>query len=170
MLGIFLLALAALAGMAGLLSAFPWLRLAIHVFGAAYLVWFGVRLLQFSRAGNGQRGADRGSAEEPPIGFTHAWTLGLLTQLSNAQAIVFITSIFAVAGVLDAGATTGLVCIATIVAMNASYLGALGWLFRLPRVRAGYARGRAALLGVMGVLFASFGLRLLWRELASSSR
>lgn len=169
MCGILVLASAALAGMAGLLSAFPWLRLAIHILGAAYLVWFGARLLYLgSLASTG--GGNDGGGDSSPISLARAWSLGILTQLSNAQAIVFITSIFAAAGVLDASVATGLVCIAAIIVMNASYLSGLGWLFRLPSVRKGYARWRAALLSAMGVLFAGFGVRLLWRELATMAR
>ena len=169
MCGILLLALAALAGMAGLLSACPWLRLVIHILGAAYLVWFGARLLYLGSVGNVQSGKNDGG-DGLPMSLIRAWALGFLTQLSNAQAIVFITSIFAAAGVLDASIATGIACIAAIVVMNATYLGALGWLFRLPRVRTGYARWRASLLSVMGVLFACFGVRLLWRELMASAR
>ena len=45
MTGILLLASAALLGMAVILHAFPWLRLANHLFGGAYLVYLGVRFL-----------------------------------------------------------------------------------------------------------------------------
>ena len=89
--------------------------------------------------------------------------LGLATALSNAQAILFITSIFAVTGLLRANAATACVAVLIIVLCNASYLSALGWLFRRERMRAGYARYRRVLEGSIGSVFLLFGGRMLWQ-------
>jgi threonine efflux protein len=164
MLGIMLLALCALLGMAILLEAFSWLRLAIHLLGGAYLVYFGARLIDRSRR----------SEPAPTIGPDEAagrstWRtlgLGFATALSNAQAIVFITSIFAVGGVLTSSIATGLACICVIIVLNATYLGLLGWLFLRPTPRKVYARFRRVIEGTIGTLFVVLGIRLLVRELA----
>ena len=91
--------------------------------------------------------------------------LGLVTALSNAQAILFITSFFAVAGVLNANAATGVATVFIILCCNATYLVALDWLFQREKMRAGYARYRGVLEGATGTLFMLFGGRLLWRAL-----
>ena len=91
--------------------------------------------------------------------------LGFITALSNAQAILFITSIFAVSGVLNANAATGLVTLAIMLGCNATYLSALGWLFQREKMRAAYARYRGVLEGLMGSVFMLFGGRMLWRAL-----
>ena len=91
--------------------------------------------------------------------------LGLVTALSNAQAILFITSFFAVAGVLNANAATGVATVIIFLCCNATYLAALGWLFQREKMRAGYARYRGVLEGATGTLFMLFGGRLLWRAL-----
>ncbi|HRD76997.1 MAG TPA: LysE family transporter [Hyphomicrobiaceae bacterium] len=166
MVGNVLLAGAALLGMAALLATFPWLRLAMHVLGGAYLIYFGVRLLLRSRnAPEGEPLPD--TAPAPGVPLWRTFSLGFGTALSNAQAIVFLTSIFAATRVLDASLATGIACIAAIVAMNASYLSLLGWLFQRAAVRRGYARMRSGAEAVVGGLFVAFGLRLIWRELAA---
>jgi threonine efflux protein len=164
MLGILVLALCALLGMAVLLEAFSWLRLAIHLLGGAYLIYFGARLV----------GRSLRSEPAPTIAVDaaidrsdwHSLGLGFATALSNAQAIVFITSLFAVAGVLTSSIATGLACIGVIIALNASYLALLGWLFLRPTPRKVYARFRRVIEGTIGTLFVVLGIRLLIRELA----
>jgi threonine efflux protein len=164
--GILLLASAALLGWGALIETFPALRMAVHVLGGAYLIYFGSRLLQRSW----WPPAITASVAESNV-ITHteplkALTLGFVTALSNAQAILFITSIFAVSGVLTASAPTGLAVLATIAACNASYLGLLGWMFQRDSVRRRYQRFRRWFEGGIGVLFAGFGARLIWRELS----
>jgi threonine efflux protein len=166
MLGISLLALCALLGMAVVLEAFSWLRLAIHLFGAAYLVYFGARLIWRSWRSEPMPVAGALAAEQKS-GW-RAFALGFVTALSNAQAIVFITSIFAVAGVLTAGLATGLACMAVIVVLNASYLAFLGWLLLRPTARTIYTRLRRAIEATIGTLFVLFGIRILVRQLASA--
>lgn len=165
MLGISLLALCALLGMAAVLEAFSWLRLAIHLFGGAYLVYFGAALLWRSRRREpmpqiGSIAAAEGSG-------WRAFALGFVTALSNAQAIVFITSIFAVTGVLTSSLATGLTCMAVVIALNASYLAFLGWLLLRPTARTVYARLRRAIEATIGTLFVLFGIRVLVRQFAS---
>jgi threonine efflux protein len=161
--GVAALALLALFGWAALLELFPWLRLAVTIFGALYLVWFGAKLLKRSlsppAAGNGVAGGDGAG------GPRRMAVLGLVTALSNAQAIIFITSIFAVSGVLQASIPTGLAAILIMISCNAAYLGLLAWLFQRQAVRSFYQRFRRALEGTVGVLFVAFGGRLLLREL-----
>jgi threonine efflux protein len=162
--GILLLAVCALLGWATLLETFPWLRLVVHVFGGAYLIHFGVRLLDRARIAPMHAAAvpdDRIDQTEP----LKAVALGFATALSNAQAILFITSIFAVSGVLAANIPTSFAVLATILVCNVSYLGFLGWMFRRPRIRVSYQRFRRWFEGAIGVLFLGFGARLIWREL-----
>lgn len=162
--GVLLLGAAALAGWGALLETFPWLRLAVHVLGGAYLIYFGGRLVARLRtpATTVLGPGDVVAMTEP----AKALALGFVTALSNAQAILFITSIFAVSGVLTASPATGLAVLATIAVCNASYLGALGWMFQREGVRTAYQRFRRGFEGTIGVLFVGFGARLIWREWA----
>lgn len=172
--GIGVLAGLALIGWAAILQAFPWLRLAVNVFGGLYLMWLGARLLQ--RARHGDRAvavppsecndaSEVHAADATPAAYRRTALLGLATALSNAQAILFITSIFAVSGLLNANAATGCVAVVIMLGCNAAYLTALGWLFRREKMRAGYARYRRVLEGMIGSVFMLFGGRMLWQVL-----
>ena len=172
MVGIALLASLALIGWAAILETFPWLRLGVSIFGGLYLMWIGTRLLRRARrAGSAEAVPASPAAAVAAAGpaqaedYRRTALLGLVTALSNAQAILFITSIFAVAGVLNANAATGVATVLIIIACNATYLSALGWLFQREKMRAGYARFRGVLEGITGSLFILFGGRLLWRAL-----
>lgn len=164
MAGILLLAMCALLGMAIILNAFPWLRLAVHVFGGLYLIYFGALLLNRSRRADAANPAPDPEGPKQISGWK-IFGLGFATALSNAQAIVFITSIFAVTGILKANLATGLVCIAVMIVMNSAYLGFLGWLFLRPTPRRLYLRFRRWIEATIGVLFTVFGLRLIIKEL-----
>ena len=172
MVGIALLAGLALVGWAAILETFPWLRVGVSVFGGLYLMWLGTRLVRRARrsgsgeaapssAGNTATAAPAAAADD----YRRTALLGLVTALSNAQAILFITSIFAVAGVLNANAATGVATVLIIICCNVTYLSVLGWLFQREKMRAGYARYRGVLEGATGSLFILFGGRLLWRAL-----
>lgn len=175
--GIAVLAALALIGWAAILQAFPWLRLAVNVFGGLYLMWLGGRLVQRAWRHGGRAAAVPASAQghgaalvraaqDTPADYRRTALLGLATALSNAQAILFITSIFALTGLLRANAATACVAVVIMVGCNAAYLAALGWLFRRERMRAGYARYRRVLEGTIGSVFLLFGGRMLWRALS----
>lgn len=158
MVGIILLASLALLGWAALLQAFPWLRLAVNVLGGAYLIYVGARLINRAR-----QPVPPLEVQATPADDWKTIALGFVTAISNAQAILFITSIYAVTGVLNANLATGFATVAIMVTMNASYLFMLGWLFRREPVRRAYQRFRRGFEGTVGTLFLIFGGRLLWR-------
>ena len=163
--GILSLALAALLGWATLLDTLPWLRLTVQILGAAYLIYFGWRLIVRSRApAAGTVPARQAEQDATPYRRRQTLTLGYLTAVSNPQAIAFITSIYAVTGVLQASMATGLASIVIMIGCNATYLALLGWLFQRRAVRTFYARFRPAFEGTVGALFVLLGLRLIYRE------
>jgi threonine efflux protein len=167
--GILVLAVCALLGWAALLDTLPWLRIAVHVLGGAYLIYFGVLLLDRARKAPAVVTASAANHRVERTEPLKAVALGFTTALSNAQAILFITSIFAVSGVLSADVPTSLAVLMIIATCNLSYLGFLGWMFRRPAIRVGYQRYRRWFEATVGVLFISFGGRLIWRELARAT-
>jgi threonine/homoserine/homoserine lactone efflux protein len=173
MAGIAFLASLALIGWAAILETFPWLRLGVSIFGGLYLMWVGTRLIRRARRSGSAEPAPLSpgaaaaplSAADQNADYRRTALLGLVTALSNAQAILFITSFFAVAGVLNANAATGVATVLIIICCNVTYLSVLGWLFQREKMRAGYARYRGVLEAATGSLFILFGGRLLWRAL-----
>lgn len=166
MAGIALIALAALLGMELLLQSLPWLRTALFLGGAAYLVHFGLRLLL--QGGGSALAIGAGRSDASAGSGWQSFRLGFLTQLANVQAIVFVTSLFAVAGVLGSTPATGLAAVLVMVALNACWLTMLGSLLLLPAPRRLYLRFGRLLQRLFGLLFVGLGLRLVWRELVRS--
>lgn len=160
--GVALWCLCALFGLAVLLSAAPAAQLAVSLAGGAYLAWIGVRLVRGPRAG-----ATDPQGSPPALGGRRAVALGFATALSNAQAVLFITSVFAVSGVVGASLATGFAAVAVLLALNAIYLSGLGWLMQRPAAQAFYARWRRAMERLFGLLFVAFGARLLAGALGS---
>ena len=164
--GIALLASLALIGWAAVLQAFPWLRLGVSIFGGLYLMWVGGTLIRRARVRSVASAPILREPGETAGDYWRTAILGLVTALSNAQAILFITSIYAAAGVLNANGATGFATIVIMLCCNATYLALIGWLLQREKMRAGYARFRGVLEAAMGMLFLLFGGRLLWRALA----
>jgi threonine efflux protein len=155
LLGVALWAIAALLGLSVLLAAFPAARLAIHLLGGAYLVWFGLQLIRRSFVATASIPERQGKP----------FVIGLATALSNAQAVFFITSIFAVAGVINANAATSTAVVAILLACNGVYLWLLASVLMRAGPRSAYARWRATLERLFGALFLFFGGHLIWKAL-----
>ena len=162
LLGIAAYALATLLGLALLLAAAPSVRLLVYLLGASICC-----------------GSGHGCCAADCTGRRH-WRLrqlprvprrrlapsqGILTALSNVQALFFLASIFASVGLLQANLATGLVGVAIIIIGNGCYLSLLAWLMQKPAARRFYARYRPMLEVGIGALFVLFG-RGLCRRLA----
>ena len=158
-------ALATLLGLALLLGAAPSVRLVIYVLGGLYLLWLGLRLMQggLKRQQNAGRAAGTAAARSASGAFVQ----GLLTALSNVQALFFLASIFAGVGILRANLATGLAAVGIIILGNGCYLGLLAWLVQKPAVRGFYDRYQPAMEVAFGALFVLFAARLLLGELAA---
>ena len=80
----------AMAGVAALLAHVAWIHTAIRLAGAAYLIWFGIKLLLSARA---PADAPKRLISVPSTGWG-AFRSGLLTNLTNPKAGAFWTSVF----------------------------------------------------------------------------
>jgi len=163
LIGIAGYALATLLGLALLLAAAPSVRLAIYALGGLYLIWVGAGLVR--RGAARQPSAADAWAGGPGAG-AGSFVAGLLTALSNVQALFFLASIFASVGVINANPATSVAVVAIIIVGNGAYLLLLAWLMQKPAARRFYASYRPMLEMVFGGLFVAFGARLLLRELA----
>jgi threonine/homoserine/homoserine lactone efflux protein len=165
LLAIAFYALATLFGLALLLAAAPSVRLAIYVLGGAYLVWVGVHLVQAGLARRRSGSGDALNAGLADAGSHKPFLQGILTALSNVQALFFLASIFAGVGILGASPATQFAAVGVIVAGNGGYLTLLAGLLQRERPRTFYARYRGAMEIGFGLLFLAFGVRLVLREL-----
>ena len=156
--GLFVWGAAAAVGVSALLTASQAAYDALRYAGAAYLVWFGLRLLVRAVRGGG---ADDGQAAVPATSAWRAGRTGLATNLLNPKVGVFYVALLPqflpvdtgplAAGLLLAGvhALLSVVWFALLIVLA----GALGRRLRRPAtVR--------AIDGVTGTTLIGFGVRL----------
>jgi threonine/homoserine/homoserine lactone efflux protein len=143
---------AAVLGVHALFAAFPALRLALQVAGAAYLLTVAWRLWHACTA-----------PPKAPAALSHAraFRLGLLTNLSNPKSALFFGSVFSAA--LPAQPPALLLCaaVALVVANALAWHLLLAFLFSRRLVQSGYGAQRDLLGRVAGALLGVLGLGLL---------
>ncbi|MEL6297374.1 MAG: LysE family transporter [Pseudomonadota bacterium] len=163
-----LLGSAALLGWSTLLAAFPWLKTTLQIVGAAYLVYFALRLV-LTPANQQPVNAPPEGAADATLTTARSFGLGFLTALSNAQAIVFITSIFAVSGVLTASWLTGAAAIAVMSACNSLYYLLVAAVLSRGPARRFYEKHQVTLRRTIGAIFGVLGVRLFARAVAEAA-
>lgn len=147
-----------LFGMAALIAQGGWLFHMVKLVGGAYLIWYGIAMIR-----------DRRSAEVPveSAGAASATSAkryflrGLVTDLANAQTVLFFASIFAVTLTAETPAWAKAASWAGIVAVSILWRIFISYAFSAPAVRRGYARARALLEKAIGGALALFGGRLI---------
>jgi len=160
-LGDALYAALGLAGMSALIQLGGTLFAAVQVAGGAYLVWFGWRLARTA----GRQGLAVGAA--PPREPLRRYLVrGFVTDLANAQTVLFFASIFAVTLSADTPAWARVLAWLGIVLASLAWRLALSTAFSRERGRAAYARVEATLERLAGVALIAFGVRLVYQGLA----
>jgi threonine efflux protein len=166
LIGIGIYAICSLLGLGLLLAAVPPLRFIVYVLGGVYLAWIGIRLVLTGLARR-RLGApeDQASKALEARAARKPFLLGFFTALSNAPALFFLASIFASTGIMAAALATQLAAIAVVVVGNGTYLALLAWLLQRERPRAFYARNRGAAEIGCGVIYLSFGVRIVLQQI-----
>ena len=149
-------AILAMAGVAAILDHLAWLHTTIRLAGAAYLLWFGVRLLLSARH----------AGEAPPSLVTlpstpfAAFRSGLLTNLTNPKAGAFWTSIFG--SIYPPHAPAGLfVATALLVpCVSGGWYVAMSLLFASEGVQRRYIRLRRPIDAACGAILVGLGISL----------
>jgi RhtB (resistance to homoserine/threonine) family protein len=144
-------------GVHALFAAAPWLYAGLKLFGGAYLIFLGLRLLAQSARNTG---GNAEQAERLRSGLS-AFQLGLVTSLANPKSAVFVASIFAAAMPDEPPVMLGMAAIAIMVALSVSWYALVACLFTMRRISAAYARGRRWIDRIAGAIFILFGARLI---------
>ncbi|TFW05775.1 lysine transporter LysE [Oxalobacteraceae bacterium OM1] len=150
-------AVLALAGLATLLAQYSWLASAVRLLGAAYLIWYGGRLLLSAAAPAPARTLD---AAAPCTRHTPlvAYRTGLLTNLTNPKGAAFWTSVFAAAFPAHAPAWLYPATVLLVTAMSLAWHLGITLLFASRPLRAGYLRIERLINGVAGSVLVGLGL------------
>lgn len=92
-LGVVFWAALSLIGLQWIFEQFAWLHRGLLVAGGLYLMWMGYNLLKSALR---KPEASEGGAKpaELPVSKVRAFTMGLFTNLANAKAVVYFSSIF----------------------------------------------------------------------------
>jgi amino acid exporter len=150
-----------LLGMSALVSAGGAMFAAVKIAGGAYLLWFGWRLL-------------RGTVDVPIDAISSAAGLrvsryfwrGLVTDLANAQTVLFFASIFAVTLHADTPTWARVLAWCGILAASVTWRVALSTAFSRAPVRRLYLRARRPLERLARIALGLFGARLLYEGIA----
>lgn len=147
---------AGLLGLFWLFQAFPGIGLTIKLIGAAYLIWMGLGLIRR----NWRAEASDARIPGPAMSPMRAFTISLLTNLSNPKTFVFVTSLFAATKLAEAPLWVGMAGICIMMALNTLYYTLFGLM--LTRTRLGARRGRLQRLTGIGIGLAMmlFGSKL----------
>lgn len=155
------------AGFLGIQSLFavaPWLYIALKIIGGAYLVLLGSRLVWHSF---------RKDDEKPlvveriaPEGWG-AVRLGLITNLANPKAAIFVTSLFAATMPPHIPIAVGVATIALMATISFSWYALVACLFSSRRVSNLYGAIRHWIDRLAGAFFVGFGLDLVVEQQTS---
>ncbi|CAI0743412.1 Threonine efflux protein [Serratia liquefaciens] len=154
--GCFIFALVALLGLQSLLLALPWLYSTLKVLGGAYLVYLAFKML---------RGASQPLNVEvvgaQSLGFRKAFTMGLLTQLSNPNTAIVFGSVFA--ALLSHKISPLMYIILPVIALTVDVLwyAFVAFVLSSPRPRRAYLRFKAWFDRVGGGVLALLGVKLM---------
>lgn len=165
--GLYLWALAAAAGFAALLAASEVAFVVLRIVGAGVLILLGARALReaWRQPGTEDAGAVDGAAQDVPEGTRRGWWRafgeGLLVQLANPKAAVFMIAFYPQFIPADRPlfTTTAALALVQVVLETALYLAlaagvgrARGW-FSRPQIR-------RRLEAVSGTVLVALGLRV----------
>lgn len=159
-LGDSLYAALGLAGMSALIEVGGTLFAAVKIAGGAYLVWFG---WQLARGPGAAAAAWAGTTSRQSL--RRYFRRGLVTDLANAQTVLFFASIFAVTLHADTPLFARVLAWSGIVLASIAWRLALSTAFSRARVRAAYARAERALERLAGIALMALGARLVYEGL-----
>ena len=145
-----LFACAALLGLHVVLTAVPWLYLALKILGGAYLIYLG------SMIWRGAREPLRIAEGAPASTFRRSFWLGLLTQVSNPKTAVVYASIFISLLPREVPLAAMLILPLAIFVIEAGWYSVVALALSAPSPRAAYLRWKVwvdrAAGGAMGLL------------------
>jgi RhtB (resistance to homoserine/threonine) family protein len=141
-------------GIHALFVAAPWLYLVLKVGGGAYLLVLGVRLFV------GSWKPAMAEAIAPPTSGGRAFRLGLLTNLANPKAPLFVSSLFAATLPHHPPALLGVVAIAVMFVIAFGWMALVARFLTVRRVAEVFSRMRRWIDRAAGLAFMGFGTKL----------
>lgn len=146
----------AIAGIGFVFAAFPWAALVVKMLGAAYLMWFGLRLLikagkQVARPGN----------DDVSGHWRQSFFQGLITNIGNPKSMAFYAAVFSAAAPAHESIGTFVSMLAVVVVVSMVWYGMVASALSQPRIAIAYQRRKKAIDRLCGGLIVCLGIRQL---------
>jgi threonine/homoserine/homoserine lactone efflux protein len=148
----------AILGVGIVFAAFPWLAFAVKVAGAAYLIWFGGRLIFKASAGNSQE-----IAQAPGGSLRQAFAQGFATNIANPKSVAFFAAVFSSAAPPHESVGTFLAMLGMVFVVASSWYGFVALTLSHARIASAYRRSKAWVDRVCGGVIIALGVRQLIR-------
>ena len=148
----------AILGVGIVFAAFPWLAFAVKMAGAAYLIWFGGRLIFKASAGNSQQ-----IAQAPGGSLRQAFAQGFATNIANPKSVAFFAAVFSSAAPPHESVGTFLAMLGMVFVVASSWYGFVALTLSHARIASAYRRSKAWVDRVCGGLIIALGVRQLIR-------
>jgi len=148
----------AILGVGIVFAAFPWLALVVKVAGAAYLIWFGGRLIV-----NASAPQPASVVNAPAGGLRQAFAQGFATNIANPKSMAFFAAVFSSAAPAHVGMGTFAAMLGMVCVVASGWYGFVALTLSHARIAAAYRRGKAWADRFCGALIVGLGVRQLIR-------
>lgn len=155
-IGVALWGLAGFFGISFLFAASPWLFFLLRIAGGGYLLWLGIKLIIASCK-------PAPASPSLPAKLTHskhAFRTGLLTNLANPKAPIFVSSLFAATLPQHAPTSLGLGCVSIMFVIALIWFPMVALLFSHRYFSDFLTRNAKYIDRIAGVAFALLGIRM----------
>jgi threonine efflux protein len=144
----------AILGIGMVFAIFPWLAVGVRLAGAAYLIWFGLRLVVSARASDI---AAPPPPKSPP--FRAAFLQGVATNIANPKSIAFYAAVFSSAAPAHVSTPTFVAMLGTVGATATCWYGAVALVLSHAAIATAYRRVKAWIDRACGCLIIALGIR-----------
>ena len=165
-LGVAFWAALSLLGLQWLFERFAWLQQVIMLLGGLYLGWLAYVLLNSAFK---KDTAPHAEVQAAGSGF-RSFVVGLLTNLSNAKALIYFSSVFSLFVTGDMGSAEAIVIYAVVVLESLLWFSFVALILGMPKPKAFYRKSGEWIDGICGAIFGAFGAALVWAAVKEATR
>lgn len=146
----------AIAGLGLVFAAFPWAALVVKILGAAYLMWFGVRLIV--KAG---KHPVLQADENATGGVWKCFLQGIVTNIGNPKSMAFYAAVFSAAAPAHVSVGTFASMLTVVVVVSLTWYGLVAVALSQSRISSAYQKARKVIDRLCGGLILGLGVRQL---------
>lgn len=160
-LGVMFWAALSLLGLQWLFERFVWLQRGIMALGGAYLCWLAYLMLKSAWT--------KTAVTEMPVktssSTVRAFCSGLFTNLANAKAVIYFSSVFSLFVSADMSTLEATLIYVLVVAETFLWFSFVALVLSMPKPKSLYKRSSRWIDGICGALFGVFGSVLIYEAL-----